>query len=112
MPQVQNIFGDLYTFALRVHSNGETPIFKILDKRVLGHILPQTMYLAMKCEHRSLIGESTIKILFHEPHTAFLIISPTGATFKARINFEWWLCILRPSEDFKRVPCRDSNFLI
>ena len=61
MPQVKNIFGDLYTFALRVQSNGEIPIFKILENRVLGHILPQTMYLAMKCEHRSLIGESTIK---------------------------------------------------
>ena len=58
---------------------------RILEKKVLGHILPETMYLAMKCEHRSLIGESTIKILFHKPHTAFLIISPTGATFKARI---------------------------
>ena len=89
MPQVKNIFGDLCTFALRVHS--KTPIFKIQQNRVLGHILPETMYLAMKCEHRSLIGESTIKILFHKPHTAFLIISPTGATCKARINFEWWL---------------------
>ena len=46
MPQVKNIFGDLYTFALRVHSNGETPILKILENRVLGHILPRTMYLA------------------------------------------------------------------
>ena len=71
MPQVKNIFGDLYTFALRVHSDGETPIFKILEKRVLGHILPETMYLAMKCEHRSLIGESTINILFHKPYTVF-----------------------------------------
>ena len=39
MPQVKNIFGDLYTLALRVHSNGETPIFKILENRVLEHIL-------------------------------------------------------------------------
>ena len=35
MPQVKNVFGDLYTFALRVHSNGETPIFKILENKVL-----------------------------------------------------------------------------
>ena len=89
MPRVKNIFGDLYTFALRVHSNGETPMFKILENSVLGHILPETIYLAMKCEHRYLIGESTITILFHKPHTTFLIISSAPATFKARINFEW-----------------------
>ena len=79
MPQVKNICGDLYTFALRVHSNGEKPILKILENRVLRHMLPETTYLAMKCGHRSLIGESTIKIMFHKPHTAFLIISPTEA---------------------------------
>ena len=89
MPRVKNIVGDLYTFALRVHSNGETPMFKILENSVLGHILPETIYLAMKCEHRYLIGESTITILFHKPHTTFLIISSAPATFKARINFEW-----------------------
>ena len=64
MPQVKIIFGDLYAFALRVHSNGETHMFKTLENRVLRHILTETIYLAMKCEHKSLIGESTIKILF------------------------------------------------
>ena len=44
MPQGKNIFGDLYTFALRMHSNWETPIFKILENRVLGHILLETIY--------------------------------------------------------------------
>ena len=112
MPHVKNIFGDLYAFASRGHSNEETTMFKILENKVLEYILSETKYLAMKCEHRSLIGVSTIKILFHKPHTAFLLISPTGATFKAQINFEWWLCTLRRSEDIKRVPCRDSNFLI
>ena len=75
MPQDKNIFGDLFTFALIEHSTGETPTFKSLEKKALWHILPETMYLAMKCEHRSLIGESTI-------------ISPVGAIFKERINFE------------------------
>ena len=108
MPQGKNISGHLHAFALKEHINGETSTFKILEKRVLGHILPETIYLAVK-------WESTKTILFHKPHTAFLIISPTGATFntfEAQINFEWWLCTLRPREDFKRVPCRDSNFLI
>ena len=89
MPQAKHIFGDLYAFASRMHSNGETPMFKILKNKVSGHILSEIKYLAMKCEHRSHIGESTIKILFYKPHTAFLLISSTGATFKARIHFEW-----------------------
>ena len=70
MPQVKNIFGDLYTFVLRVHSNGKTPMCK---NRVLGHISPETIYLAMKCEHRSLIEESTIKLLLHKLHTAMFL---------------------------------------
>ena len=73
MPQVKNIFGDLYTFALRVHSNGKTPMCKTLENRVLGHISPETIYLAMECEHRSLLGESTIKLLFHKLHTAMFL---------------------------------------
>ena len=68
-------------FTLREHSHGDKPSFKILENKVLWHILPETIYLAMKCEYISLIGESTIAILCHKPHTALLTISPTGTIF-------------------------------
>ena len=63
MPQVKTIFGDLYAFALREHSKEDIANFKTLENKVLSHILPETIYLAMKCEHRSLVGESTTNIL-------------------------------------------------
>ena len=71
MPQVKNMLGDVNTFALIEHSYGETPTFKIIENKVLGHILPETIYLAMKCEQRSPILESTKKIIFHRQHTVF-----------------------------------------
>ena len=75
MPQVKNMLGDLNTFALIEHSYGETPTFKILENKVLVHILPETIYLAMKCEHRSPILESTKKTIFHKQHTGVFIQS-------------------------------------
>ena len=50
--QVKIISGDLYAFALKEHSNGETHRFKLLENKVLGNISPDKIYLAMKCEHR------------------------------------------------------------
>ena len=50
--QVKNIFGYVYAFVLREHSNGDIPNlnFKILETKVLWDIPPEKIYLAMKCE--------------------------------------------------------------
>ena len=89
MPQAKILFGDLYAFALRERSNGDIPNFKILENKVLWHILPVTVYLAMKNKHRSLIRKTTIKILCHKPHTAFLTISPTNVCYTDTLPGQW-----------------------
>ena len=52
MSHGKNIFVDfgLYAFALRVH-NEETPMLKISEKNVLGHILPKTPIVCLRASY-------------------------------------------------------------